>query len=369
MAAVLLVALVLRTADVLLVVFLSVVLAVYLRALAAGLVTRLGMPPGLALLAAVVISLGLLTGIVIVVVPPVVEQVRELAANLPGYLTTLSQNLNDLLRRTPFLERSVGTIDLPGLVASSLTDVVGLARVAVVPYLKSSLEIIIEGISVLVMGAYLALHPKVYRDGFVALVPPARRPLAERILDDLGVTLRAWVAGQIVAMTLLGLLTTLGLWLLGIPFALAFGTFAGVAAIVPFFGTLFSTVLPALFALTVGGLPKALAVAGLGVAVHLIEANFVSPVVMERQVNLPPVLTIAGVLVMGELLGTIGLLVAVPVLAVVLVLVRHLLLGEVYGDQLTPLHPVVLNRSSSPGAAAPLARDAPAPPAAQASER
>ena len=138
--------------------------------------------------------------------------------------------------------------------------------------------------------------------------------------------------GQIIAMVLLAALTTLGLWALGMPYFLAFGVFAGVAAIVPFFGMLFSTVLPALFALGVFGVTKALLVAGLGVLVHLIEANFVAPVVMERQVNLPPVLTIAGVLLIGKLFGPGRPLVAVPIIAVIMVLVRHILLGEVYGD-------------------------------------
>ena len=75
--------------------------------------------------------------------------------------------------------------------------------------------------------------------------------------------------------------------------------------------------------------------AALGVVVHLIEANFVAPVVMERQVNLPPVLTIAGVLLIGKLFGLGGLIVAVPILALVMVLVRHILLGEVYGDPIS----------------------------------
>ena len=132
------------------------------------------------------------------------------------------------------------------------------------------------------------------------------------MLDDLGTTLRAWVVGQLAAMVVLAALTTLGLWVLDVPYFLAFGVFAGIAAIVPFFGTLLRTVIPALIALGVSGLGKAVAVAGVGVGVHLIEANFVSPVVMERQVNLPPVLTIAGVLLLGKLFGLAGLVVAVP---------------------------------------------------------
>jgi predicted PurR-regulated permease PerM len=147
------------------------------------------------------------------------------------------------------------------------------------------------------------------------------------------------VIGQIIAMVVLAALTTLGLWILGVPYFLAFGIFAGVAAIVPFFGTLFSTLIPALYALGVAGFPKAIAVTLLGIGVHLIEANFVAPIVMERKVNLPPVITIAGVLLIGKLFGLAGLIVAVPILAFVMVLIRHVLLGEVYGDPISEVKP------------------------------
>src|SRR5215212_4910108 len=123
------------------------------------------------------------------------------------------------------------------------------------------------------------------------------------------------------------------------PYFSAFGVFAGVAAIVPFFGVLLSTVVPALFALGAFGVTKALLVAALGIIVHLIEANFVAPVVMERQVNIPPVITIAGVLLIGKLFGLAGLVIAVPILALVMILIRHILLGQVYGDPVSAVKP------------------------------
>jgi predicted PurR-regulated permease PerM len=214
-----------------------------------------------------------------------------------------------------------------------------VARGAVVPYLKGGIELVIEGVSVFVMALYLARNPSIYVEGVIALVPPERRKLARVILYDLKLTLHAWVVGQLIAMVLLAALTTLGLWILNVPYFLAFGVFAGIAAIVPFFGTLFSTLIPALFALGVAGLPKAIAVALLGIGVHLIEANFVAPLVMERQVNLPPVITIAGVLLIGKLFGLAGLIVAVPILAFVMVLIRHILVGEVYGDSVNEVKP------------------------------
>ncbi|MEO7986115.1 MAG: AI-2E family transporter [Gemmatimonadales bacterium] len=326
-----LVALVVRTVDVLLVIFLSVLLGVYLRAIANVLHRRWQVPETVGLLAGVALTIGALVGLVFLVAPAVSAQVQDLLNNLPQFLTELDATISKIIRGTPLLGRYVGG-GTSSLFGSTLSEIFGFLRGAAVPYLKGGVEFLIEGVSVVVMALYFARSPDIYLDGMVALTPPSHRALARNILDDLGTTLKAWVVGQLTSMVLLAALTTLGLWALGVPYFLAFGVFAGIAAIVPFFGTLLSTVIPALIALGVSGLPKSLAVAGVGVGVHLIEANFVAPVVMERQVNLPPVLTIAGVLLLGKLFGLAGLVVAVPILAVIMVLIRHILLGELYGD-------------------------------------
>jgi predicted PurR-regulated permease PerM len=337
--AVIVVALLVRTVDVLIVVFLAIILAVYLDAVSGFLQRRAGVPPAVGLAAAVAVTVGGLVGVGFLIAPAVISQVQDLIANLPSFLTELDQSINRLFRSIPVLRRGVTEGGAPGLLATSLNEMFGFLRGALVPYLKGGVELIIEGVAVFVMALYLARHPSTYVEGLVALVPPARRRLARVILYDLKLTLHAWVVGQLIAMVLLAALTTLGLWILGVPYFLAFGVFAGVAAIVPFFGTLFSTLIPALFALGVAGLAKAIAVALLGIGVHLIEANFVAPVVMERQVNLPPVITIAGVLLIGKLFGLTGLIVAVPILAFVMVLIRHILMGEVYGDPLSEVKP------------------------------
>jgi predicted PurR-regulated permease PerM len=135
-------------------------------------------------------------------------------------------------------------------------------------------------------------------------------------------------------MAFLGSLTALGLYFLGVPYYVTFGVFTGLATIVPFFGTLLATLLPALFVLTgPNGGHAALLVIALGVIVHLIEGNLVSPYITQRQVDLPPVLTIVFVLIVGKLLGPLGLLVAVPALAVLMVVVKRILLNRIYEGQ------------------------------------
>src|SRR5207344_2489694 len=108
---------------------------------------------------------------------------------------------------------------------------------------------------------------------------------------------------------------------------------------VPFFGTLLSTTLPALFVLN--GAPfhgfspfgHALLVVGHGVVVHLSEGNIVAPLLMSKKVDLPPVLTIMAVLVIGQLLGPMGLIVALPTLAALMVIVRRILITRIYEGQ------------------------------------
>jgi uncharacterized NAD-dependent epimerase/dehydratase family protein len=104
-------------------------------------------------------------------------------------------------------------------------------------------------------------------------------------------------------MLVLALLTALGLYLLGVPYWLTFGVFTGAVAVVPFFGTLVSTLLPALRARPPDGGRRALFVIILGVVIHLIEGNLVAPLITARRVELPPVLSIMAVLIVGQLLG------------------------------------------------------------------
>jgi len=190
-----------------------------------------------------------------------------------------------------------------------------------------------------VMAIYLSVHPALYREWLIALFPPIHRDLVRDVLSELADSLRSYIVGQLLAMSFLGALTAVGLWLLDVPFWLPFGIFTGLVAIVPFFGTLLSTTLPALFVLTGQGyhafspLGHAMLVVGLGVVIHLIEGNIVSPLVMSRKVDLPPVLTIMSVLIIGQLLGGLGLIVALPTLVTLMVIVRRILISRIYEGQ------------------------------------
>lgn len=321
--AVLLLAFAYSVAEVLFLFFVAALFSLYLSAVTDFLEARFRVPRGAGLAVALVITLVGMTAVGWLIVPPVVIQTQELLSALPGQIALWVSSLRDLTARYPLLAAVLPPEQIDQRV-SGVIEGAGSWFAGLVPYVFNGLHALINVVSVLVMGVYLALRPSMYREGVVALTPPVHRELVRDILADLGRSLKAWIGGQLIAMVFLGMLTWIGLILLEVPYALAFGVFTGVVVIVPFFGTLVSTLLPALFVLGTAGPFHALLVVLLGVFTHLVEANFVHPIIMERQVNLPPVLSILSVLIMADLLGVIGLLVAVPTLATVMVIVRRI---------------------------------------------
>ncbi|MFQ5702694.1 MAG: AI-2E family transporter [Gemmatimonadales bacterium] len=321
-----------RIAEPVLLVFLSSLFASYLCAVTGTTMVKLHLPRSLALPLAVVFSLLVSAGVGILILPPAFEQGRELFAELPGYAQRFDSLLTQLAQRYPILEQAIPRRSEVGFVDSMIADATGFLRASFVPYLTAGGRLAVEIVSVFAMAIYLARDPVSYREGFIALLPPKFRSMARAIIADLGNTVRAWIWAQLLSMLVLGALTALGLWALGVPHALAFGLFSGVAAIVPFFGTLLSTLMPALLMLVIAGWPSATAVMVLGAGVHLLEANVVAPMIFQERLNLPPVLTIMSVLIMARFLGVLGLVVAVPLLAVTVVVVRHILICQIYKD-------------------------------------
>lgn len=310
-------------AEVLLLLFIAALFAVYLSAITDFLEDRLRLPRGLGIVSALLITAAAVALVGWLVLPPVVAQTQALITALPAQIQILTGTLVDLGERYPLVKAVLPPEKITAQL-SGIAENAGQFATGLFPFVFDTLHTFVNLASVFVMGIYMALRPQMYKEGAVSLAPPVHRELVRDILSDLGVSLRAWIGGQLIAMVCLGVLTWIGLLVLHVPFALAFGVFTGVVVMVPFFGSLVSTLLPALFVFGQGNMAHAMGVVLLGVVVHIIEGNFVHPMVMERRVHLPPVLTIMSVLVMAHLLGAFGLVVAVPVLATVMVITRRI---------------------------------------------
>lgn len=333
-AAALLVWLAGRVADLLLLLFIAILLAVYLGATTDFLVSRTRMPRGAAFAVALLGSVAAVLGIGSLLAGPVIEQTRELISVLPRYIPVWEAQLEGLINSVPGLAGWVrpGEHRLVQLALQEAQDFTG----ELMPRVFSVLHGFINIVSIMVMALYLALSPDSYQKMFVTFIPPRHRDTARDVIRSATVALRAWTFAQLLAMLVLGSLTAFGLWLLDVPYWLTFGIFTGIVALVPFFGTLVSSLLPALFVLVDGDGARALLVIALGFVIHFVENNLVNPLIMQKHASLPPVLTIMSLLIFGKLLGPLGLVVAVPALSVLLVVVRKLLVERTYGAESAP---------------------------------
>ena len=317
------------TANVFLLLFIAIIISLYIGAVRDILVDRAKLPDRLAFFFAVVGTLVLIVGLFTLLVPPVVEQTRSLVTVLPDMIGKWETGIDKFAARFPALRE----VWKPGehRVVQAVYEQLSAGASMVVPKVFSFVHVLIEVFAVMVMSIYLALQPGVYREWLIALFPPVHRDLIRDVLRDLADALRSYIVAMLLAMAVLGALTAVGLYLLDVPYWLTFGIFTGLVAVIPFFGTLISTVLPALVVVGgPGGGTRALLVILLGVVVHLFEANVVAPLVMSKKIELPPVLTIMAVLVIGKLLGPLGLVIAVPALAAMMVIVRRILINRIY---------------------------------------
>jgi predicted PurR-regulated permease PerM len=196
---------------------------------------------------------------------------------------------------------------------------------------------VIGGVSGLVIsvfvGLYMAADPNLYRRGFLRLVPMRFREHAGDILDQLHDTLRAWLLGTLVLMVIVGTMTGVGLWALGIPLAFALGIIAFFLEFIPYVGPILAAIPAVLIASSVGG-QEVLFVLLLYWGVQSIEGYLLSPLVYQRSAHIPPVLTISAQVVLGTLLGVIGIIFATPLTACFMVLVQRLYVEDTLGDKL-----------------------------------
>jgi predicted PurR-regulated permease PerM len=326
LAAVLLTLLLWVGRHVVLLLFAAGLVAVALQGLAAPLARRARVHYGLALAAVTLAIAGLLVLTGMLIGPQIAEQVSVLRRDLPAALDRLEGRLDDYawgqeaIQRTEELQRTVsglGGHELWTRIAGVFSTVFGAVGAFVV---------------IVVTGIYLAAGAPRYVDAVVRLFPKDRRPRMEEVVRRAVHYMRFWLLGRFATMVFVGVTTGIGLALLGMPLALTFAILAGLLDFVPNFGPLLAAAPVVLLAL-VQSPTQALWVVALYVAIQTLEAYVVSPLVERRTVSLEPAGVIAAQLLGAVVLGAAGVVLATPMTAVVLVLVRMLYLEDVLGEK------------------------------------
>ena len=326
--ALLLIAALYYTFDVLMLVFAAALLAIFLRGLAELLSYYVKLSDGWLVLIVSLLLIALVGGFIALLSPSIAEQATLLRDKIPSSIQKVTDFLNHygwgrtLIQNLPTYDEFVANLNASNL----LSGVSG--------FFTSTMGVLGNIGIVILLAIYLASEPKMYLDGFVRLFPHERRDRSKEVISGIYQTLRWWLIGKAGSMLFIGVLTWIGLSILGVPLALTLGLIAGLLSFIPNFGPILSAV-PAILLAFIDSPITALYVLGLYIFVQLIESNVVTPFIERETVELPPGLTIVFQLALGVLVGGLGLVLATPLLAGIVVAVQMLYIEDVLGDHPT----------------------------------
>lgn len=291
-------------------------------------VERLGrIMPRVAAILFLYLGIGLVTAaVVVLVLPQLSDDARQLIASFPDLIARIQKEMiaptNPLVRYIPAADRMYAA-NLPTQIGA-LIQTYGFATVErTLGVLLSTVSILAAFIIVPVLAAYVLLDAANIRRAFITLFPPRRQAKALAVLSDLDKTASGFIRGQIIDGVIVGTMIGTMLWLMHVRYALLIGVLGGVLNLIPYAGALVSFVPAVLLSLIYNGPANALVVTVLFAVIHQVDGNFISPRVLKASVGLSPVWIISAILIGSELFGVAGTFLAVPVAAMLRVLLMH----------------------------------------------
>lgn len=314
------------TFDIILLIFAAALLAIFLHGLADILRRWIPLGEGWLVMIVAVLLLLIVAGAVALLAPSVAEQVRVLRVEIPKSAQGAGQYLSQfgwgrtLIDQLPSVDSVMAKLDA----ASVMSQVGG--------FFSSTLGALGNVLVTVLLAIYLASEPRYYPSGFTRFFPIDKRKRVSEILEAIYETLRWWLIGKAASMLFIGILTWIGLSILGVPLALTLGLIAGLLSFIPNFGPILSAI-PAILLAFIDSPISAVYVLGLYSGVQLIESNVVTPIIERETVELAPALTIIFQLALGAMIGGLGLVLATPLLAVVVVIVKMVYFEDVLGDR------------------------------------
>lgn len=305
--------------QVVLIIFAAVVVAVALQAaaIAFGRFARLGPRISLALVS--ILTVVVIAGSVWLLWPSFQSQIPGLFERIQAALGQLEQNLG---------------IDFPST-AEEMADTLPAAGAETFSFLLTAAGAIAAGFStfllVLVAGIFIAAEPSRYRHGVILMFPIGWHGRIRKGLQKAGEGLLLWLRAQGIAMVVVGSLTGLAAWVIGLPGALALGVIAGLGDFIPIVGP-FVALLPAALVAFGEGTSQLIATIVAYIVIQQLEANLLVPLLQRRIVELPPVLLLFSMIAFGFIFGIIGVIVAAPLTITIYILIREFYVRDLLGQ-------------------------------------
>ncbi len=301
------------TFSVFLLILAGALIAIFFLGLSGLICRKTRWKHGICLAIAVIGTLILITGLSWLIGAKIQAQVAELSDSLPATI----KNAKSQLSQNPVGKKLVEKMSSP--------ETMKRAKEFISTFFKTTFGVFGDIYVVLFLGIFFTVSPNVYKNGIVQLIPKKGQKKGEDIINKLGDNLKKWLKGKFFAMFVVFVLTSIALLILGTPLWLVLALIAGLLNFIPNFGPLIAMV-PAVLVALMQGPSTAAIVAGMYILIQVIESNFITPIVQQKLISIPPALIISAQLLIGPLTGGWGLVLATPLMVIIMILVQELYL-------------------------------------------
>lgn len=289
----------------------AILVTIYFYGFAGIFQKYLHLSPRLSIILSVIFNTLLIVGFFWFVGTRLSNQLSELSQTLPSTIqkfkeeiqqTTLGSNALDYLQSTGSSAKTASVIR---------------------KFFSSSFGIVSDLYIILLLGLFFTATPSVYKKGIVHLLPPKAKDRGSKLLDELGNVLKKWLVGEIIGFFFIAILTAIGLMIIGIPLVLTLALIAGLLNFIPNFGPIIALIPAGLLGLMQGP-TTAIIVVCMYTFIQIMQSAVTQPLIQKRMVNIPPALTILGQVAFGMLAGFWGVLLAVPIVAILMTVINRL---------------------------------------------
>lgn len=258
----------------------------------------------------------IIIGVFVFILPILYKNISDLVQNLPAAMDKMIDKMTNLTSNDQINDKiSQVARAAYGKITDNVSRVMGNISEYIVVVASSIIEIIIGILTTFVLAVYIMKDKKQIFDSLLGWFPFSWKDTVKGTMDELGRILSKFLQGQFIIALIIGVAETIGLMLIGVPYAVLLGVIGGLSNLIPYFGPVIGAVPAVISALFISPM-KALWVILLFVGAQQFDNNFLSPRIIQGSLGIHPITTIVVIFIGGEFLALWGILLAVPIYAV-----------------------------------------------------
>jgi len=297
--------------EVLLLILAGVLIAIYFHGFAGIFKKYFHWPSKLSIVISVFFNLLLLIGFFWFVGARLQQQVSQLSETLPATI----ENAKEQMSQTALGSKALQLLNSTGDSEKTMN--------VVKRFFSSGFGVLSDLYIVFLLGLFFTVSPSLYKKGIVSLLPAKAKDKGKELTNRLSIILKKWLEGQIIGFFFIAILTAIGLVILGMPLVLTLALIAGLLNFIPNFGPIIALI-PAVLISLMQGPGTAVIIVCMYTFIQIIQTSVTQPLIEQKMISIPPALTVVGQVALGMLTGFWGVLLAVPVMAILMTVIDQL---------------------------------------------